>query len=972
MFTSHNKATQVLPGSLLTVKGFNIFFWNARSLYNKLESFRLFVGEHTPDVFCVNETWFKNNMPDSMISLDGYNSTRHDRSFINPQGYIKRGGGIVTYLRKGLDYLVLDSAISNPDIECSLTRINRPCTKAIYIINIYRPPTGNIDNFSTHLTEIITNLENRDKSTIIIGGDFNIDFSKQNSKGVTILKKLSKRFSLEQQIKTTTRPLYGTAIIDQILTNSQIVKEAGTVDLNISDHVPVYINLKKPKLTFPKTTFTCRTYRNFQNENFVQQMRLAGFEQITNQGLEVNELWEKMYKIITEILDKLAPMRVSMFRKSRPEWLTAEIMEMMKDRDRALKAAKMTQDLEDKKRARKLRNHLNTTIKLAKNQYMLEKLETYKKDPKKFWQTIQDILPKSNSSSILLHNKDGTPMNDSQTGECINDFFSNVGSNLASKIPECTPVLTYPTRENVNVDDLIFEDITMKEVEDLNKKICIYKSSGIMTISSRIWKIIYQNFPLIFTNLYNQIINDGIYPEKWKIATVVPIPKVSLATNPNELRPISLLPLPGKLLEHLIHKPLMRHLENNHLLNMYQNGFRPKRSTIQTVFEYTTDLYQNYNKNKNTTAVYVDLRKAFDTVSHEILLKKLKGFKISDKYHTIFRNYLTNRQQQTLINNTVSKLMPVPYGVPQGSVLGPTFFILYINDVIEVIRNCSCYLYADDMVLYRTIEGNDCLRDFQTDMDNVYEWCKRNKLTINIEKTKAQLFPKSANIDSLVLQNNNPIQIDNKTLHYDHTFRYLGIDIDQQLTMKPVRDAIYRNATHKLYIYRLVRSSLTMSAAVQVLKAMFLSVLDYGNIFLTGINKNSLSDLQKLQNDAIRCCLKIKQPRDAHVVDIHERLDVHLLEHRRIVQLLTCIKKGVTSDFLPHINIDDAVLRNQGLKITLPIPRNDLIKKSPYYWGSTLWNRLPLEVKTMNDLLTFKKTIYHMLMDRTLQTDFVI
>ena len=158
--------------------------------------------------------------------------------------------------------------------------------------------------------------------------------------------------------------------------------------------------------------------------------------------------------------------------------------------------------------------------------------------------------------------------------------------------------------------------------------------------------------------------------------------------------------------------------------------------------------------------------------------------------------------------------MPVPYGVPQGSVLGPTFFILYINDVIEVIKKSSCYLYADDMVLYRTLEDDDCLKDFQTDMDNVYEWCKRNKLTINIEKTKAQLFPKNANIDPLLLQNNNPIQINNKTLHYEHTFQYLGIDIDQHLTIKTVRDSIYRNATHKLYIYRLVRSSLTMSAAI--------------------------------------------------------------------------------------------------------------------------------------------------------------
>ena len=146
---------------------------------------------------------------------------------------------------------------------------------------------------------------------------------------------------------------------------------------------------------------------------FVQQLRQVGFEQLTDQGLEVNELWDEMYKIITVILDKLAPMRVSTFRKSRPEWLTAEIMEMMKDRDRALKAAKMTKDLEDKKRARKLRNQLNSISKLAKKQFLLEKLETYKKDPKEFWQIIQEILSKSNSSSILLHNEDRTLMNDS-------------------------------------------------------------------------------------------------------------------------------------------------------------------------------------------------------------------------------------------------------------------------------------------------------------------------------------------------------------------------------------------------------------------------------------------------------------------------------------------------------------------------------------------------------------------------------
>ena len=127
-----------------------------------------------------------------------------------------------------------------------------------------------------------------------------------------------------------------------------------------------------------------------------------------------------------------------------------------------------------------------------------------------------------------------------------------------------------------------------------------------------------------------------------------------------------------------------------------------------------------------------------------------------------------------------------------------------------------------------------------------------------------------------------------------------------------------------------------------------------------------------MQNDAIRCCLEIKQPRDAHVNDLHQLLDIDLHDHRRIVQLLTCVRKSVASECLPYIRTDEAVLRNQGLKVILPIPRNDTVKESPFYWGSVIWNRLPLHVKEIDDNLMFKKTIYHMLMDETLITDFVI
>ena len=172
------------------------------------------------------------------------------------------------------------------------------------------------------------------------------------------------------------------------------------------------------------------------------------------------------------------------------------------------------------------------------------------------------------------------------------------------------------------------------------------------------------------------------------------------------------------------------------------------------------------------------------------------------------------------------------------------------------------------MVIYKPLTDINSLGKLQSDMDRVYDWCNKNELTKNIEKIKAQFFPQGANTDLKQMHQNNPFLINDRKLNYEHTFRYLGIDIDQNLSMKTTCDSIYRNASHKLYIYRWAKGSMTMSAAMQVWKDMFLGVLDYENVFLTGTNKNSLSDLQKLQNDAIISCLKIRQPRDAHVNDL--------------------------------------------------------------------------------------------------------
>ena len=373
--------------------------------------------------------------------------------------------------------------------------------------------------------------------------------------------------------------------------------------------------------------------------------------------------------MIIDTLDQMAPLRTSTFRKDKPEWLTAELIEIMKDRDQAMKMACRTKNPDDKKNAWKLKYLANKSIKSAKSGYLLNKLELYHNDPKKFWKTINDILPQTKNSGINILSSQGVKMSDNEMSEEINDFFANVGAKLASEIPQIddTPAML----------QLVLDRFVDADISKAAKSISAYKSSGITQIASRIWIILYKEFTAVFTKLYNNILSTGCYPNKWKIATVIPIPKITNASSPNDLRPISLLPLPGKILEHLIQEPLMKHLEQNHLIDDAQIGFRPKRSTIQTVFQFTSDLYQFINSNLNTIAVYNDFRKAFDTVSHGTLIKKFKTFKLSPSLVKILENYLADRQQLTQINNTVSGHKPVPFGVPQGSILGPTLFIIY-------------------------------------------------------------------------------------------------------------------------------------------------------------------------------------------------------------------------------------------------------------------------------------------------------
>ena len=269
-------------------------------------------------------------------------------------------------------------------------------------------------------------------------------------------------------------------------------------------------------------------------------------------------------------------------------------------------------------------------------------------------------------------------------------------------------------------------------------------------------------------------LSSGLFPNSWKEALVIPIPKAGTPTDVNNYQPISLLPLPRKVLEKLVHRQLSGFLELNSLLVPMQHGFREGHSTIHSIAQFKNYVYTKLDSKLPTLVTYIDFRKAFDCVQHDVLLRKLKGKSVTDWPIS----YITGRKQKVLANNVYSALLNVTQGVPQGSVLGPLFYIVYANDLPDVLKHCNIALYADDTILY-TANANfeTSITKMQKDIYSLAGWCVANSVSYT-KKSKVMVFgsPKT-------IQNFTAFEISYKDIPLQtvSSYTYLGMTLDSQL-----------------------------------------------------------------------------------------------------------------------------------------------------------------------------------------------
>ena len=465
---------------------------------------------------------------------------------------------------------------------------------------------------------------------MFILGDLNIDYKNTKSQNYKQLVLFQNTNHLKQHIKSATRNTSKTStLIDLILSDAQHISGAGTLDSFISDHQPIYIIKKKTREVGTKISFKGRSYQKYDAKKISDILRNKDWSKFYSSE-RVDDQWDEMQALIREAADELCPIKVHKFKKEKPPYLTADILKLMGDRDYFYKKAKRTGNEDDWNIAKLMRNRVKTTIKEAKASFIKQELVSNQKNPSKFWRIINSVFPTKSAKDkgrIKLCGPDGD-LKEELIADYMNDFFINVGT---APMPKTLPSAA-DLNLNLDIDPepLKLEHITQARVKSLIKQLKTSKSSGIEDMKTFLVKDALLSLTYQLTWMMNNSIESGTFPKGLKEATVVPIPKNGNLNEVGNYRPISLLPIPGKILEKIVHRQIEFHLEENQILDEHQYGFRKNCSTIQAIAELTNSIHTGFNNGKKTVALFIDFKKAFDCVQHPILMHKLKHFLLVD------------------------------------------------------------------------------------------------------------------------------------------------------------------------------------------------------------------------------------------------------------------------------------------------------------------------------------------------------
>ena len=919
-------------------KELTLYYQNCNGIKSKLIDLRLNVLNCTYDVIILTETWLRSDIGDPEIISENYTIFRRDRNLhlTNKSG----GGGVLVAVKNTIEATrrVDLEAPNLEEIFVLLPKFN----EGIILCACYIPPSSSKETYETHfykLQDIHLKMANY---TLAAVGDYNLPKfswtyidnlapSEPKEADTEVGRLLSNTMSLLNFKQFNYVVNESNHILDLVFCNVNCkVSKTDYPLVNVDRHHPpleVSVQYALPDTIRPAE----RRKRNFYKADYeLINKALRGIDWIAQLNhLDVEASTQTFYNHIYKIIDDNIPV---IKRKSPkyPIWFSRGLIRALREKKKVWKRWKTYSSIRDYQEFSLLRTRIKSLLIKCYKLYIedVEASITNNSGIKQFWKYASSLKQNNTGYPRTMKLADTTSDNPDVICNMFSTYFESVFEPTAQNAYDTTSLdnLDSPTSSHIN-----HIEVTEDEVSEILKNLDINKGAGPDMISPVFLKRTYTTLTVPLTLIFNKCLTEGYFPARWKEAHITPIHKSGPTDRIDNYRPISILSAIPKILEKLVHRYVYNAVQSNILAQ--QHGFVQGRSTITNLLLFSNFLFTSMDNKRQVDAIYTDFKKAFDKVDHLILLKKLSYNGIKGNLLRWFASYLQNRLQSIVINgySTVHPIS-VTSGVPQGSILGPLLFVLFINDISSCFNHCNFLLYADDLKIFKQVTSQSDIFLIQQDLDRLDSYCKQNKISLAHSKCKHITFTRNHTVHY------GQYSIDNQALGKVSFIGDLGVTFDSKLSFEAHIDRITNKANKMLgFVLRITKAFTRYKSILILFHTLVRSQLEYASVIWNPFYAVYKDRVEAVQRKFLRILnYRLHSPYSSYG-SLLEKYNLLSLSDRRLMVDAVTLRSICVGEFkcpqllsLVHFRTPIMSLRS-GVLFALNVPKSNAGKRAPLY-----------------------------------------
>ena len=808
--------------------------WNVNSLqahdYHRVSLLESYSNIHNCDIIGVSETALRSNIPNDKIDILGYTAVRNDLSGNDTHG------GVLVYHKSDLATKCRTELQLNSNTIVLELCISK---KTIFYILIYRKFGQTLEEFNTFIDnfeEILQKIRGENPFCIIISGDFNAHLENwwKGDKSDTFGVDFQNLFNLNGLTQIVNGPTYITnntkTCIDLVAINQPNLVISNEIHPSLHPNCHHQVNFTQLSIKCPSPPpFKRRVWHYSRANTDAIKNSLIEYDwdrSLSNLDHSPDEQVEHLDEVIMNVATNFIPFDDKIFKPKDPPWITnISKLSYRRYRSKFKKFLKNGCPETLKIEIDKLKSDHSSLVEFEKEKYMRslgEAVSSPQLGPKKYWSAMKKLLNTNLTSIIppILQNGNFIS-NAADKCKVFNDYFSEQCKIIStpSTIPDNIDKLTGLTLNEVNfTEKVIFDHIC---------KLNINKAHGHDGISVRIIKLCGISICKPLCIIFKNCISKGYFPKKWKKANVIPIHKKNEKNLSANYRPVSLLPICGKIFEKVIFDNLYFYIFKNNLISDKQSGYRRGDSTVKQLLSITHEIYKAFDSKHAVRAIFLDISKAFDRVWHAGLIHKLQKNGIDGDMLNILSNFLSDRKQRVTIDGQFSAWANIEAGVPQGSLLGPLLFLIYIDDLINVVDS-DIRIFADDTFIFKIVIDENSSGELNRDLWNINDWATKWKMSFNpdIKKQAVEVIfsdKRRKLVFTPLLFNNIPVKTVSETKH-------LGMVLDSKLSFDSHMNEKLTKANQGLGIMKHLKKWVPHNTLEVIYKMYVRPHLDYGDI----------------------------------------------------------------------------------------------------------------------------------------------